>query len=213
MQTALSIATSNKVISAGLLCIALFFIQTSTAESLPRQVVIDTTKADKQRELYMQAKDAFKNNKRKKYEQLKKQLIDYPLYAYLRYNETNKALPSYPYEAVDAFLQDYPKTYLSDLLLHHWLKQLASNNDWKRYIQYYQPHLKQAGLQCLYAYAQIKQGKAFPLALVKRSSKTKFVIFFIPDSIDMLIQMRRLAMPCYVNTTMHWPLIVSAYTI
>ncbi|MFT5117420.1 MAG: soluble lytic murein transglycosylase [Kiritimatiellia bacterium] len=129
----------------------------------------------KQRILYLEAKDAFKQKHLKRYQGLKKQLSNYPLYPYLEYSELSQQLshhkanyrtstraPKRLEQKVDTFLTSHQQTYLGTRLLRKWLGHLASTKNWRDYKRYYQPHVEKTQLQCLYLHAKIKTGESFP---------------------------------------------------
>ena len=125
--------------------------------------LLDQTKADQQRQIYLDAKDAFKNQRHQKYENLKKQLTDYPLYPYLIFEEVNKQLVKRPYKKLDHFFETYPDSYLADTLRKRWLQHLASVKQWSHYKRYYKPGLKSAKLDCLYLRAVTRTGGDLPI--------------------------------------------------
>ncbi|ODS24652.1 hypothetical protein AB835_02690 [Candidatus Endobugula sertula] len=129
--------------------------------------LLETSQWEKQRKLYKEAKNSFKNNKLRRYQKIKQQLKHYPLYSYLEYYELNKQIIQLPYQRIDQFLQQNPHSYLADRLLTRLLTHLASIHHWKTYKRYYQPHLKKAKLQCLYIRSLMRTGETFPVEHAK----------------------------------------------
>lgn len=124
--------------------------------------LLDKTKSDKQRKIYLEARQAFKKQQSQRYQQLKKQLTDYPLYPYLLFSELNKQITKLPYKEIDHFFTTYPDSYLEDTLRKRWLSHLASIKYWRTYERYYEPGLRSAKLDCYNVRAMMNSGKAFP---------------------------------------------------
>ncbi len=110
------------------------------------------------RQIYLDARIAMDKNKTMHYQQLKNQLINYPLYPYLEYQELNKQLDTYPYKKVDNFLDKYTNTYLGHLMLRNWLSQLAASKRWHEYRSYFDEKLNSATHQCLFLWSRYQTG-------------------------------------------------------
>ncbi|MBX2810121.1 MAG: transglycosylase SLT domain-containing protein [Cellvibrionaceae bacterium] len=113
-----------------------------------------------QRHIYQEAKTAFSRQKTQEYQQLKGQLHNYPLLPYLDFMEIAAALKHRPYQQIDHFLEQHPKTYLEKRLLSRWLRQLATEGRWHEFREYYSSSSApdSAAFQCLFLWSRIKTG-------------------------------------------------------
>ena len=126
------------------------------------------SKLNSQRQHYLDAKEALKNEDLRSYSELKKQLGNYPLLPYLEYQELLLELPNKPYTQVDAFLKAHENSYLGDLLLKKWLNLLAQEKRWHEYRSYYDKKITSAPEQCLYIWSLVQTGE--PQALTKAAT-------------------------------------------
>lgn len=117
-----------------------------------------TTDLESQRQLFKIAQHALHTNDLDAYEPLKAELLDYPLYPYLRYEELRQRLDQTSDQEVEDFLTEYRDTPLSYRLRGAWLKSLADTGRWSKFLAVYDGR-KAASLQCQYYYALIKEGR------------------------------------------------------
>jgi len=118
-----------------------------------------------QRHLFLKAEKALQKGESKKFQQLKKQLMSYPLYPYLTYDDIASRIDELPFAEVNAFFQNYSDTYAAKELRKDWLLALARQQKWQEYTNYYKKN-KDPELQCLYANALYQTGstkKAYAL--------------------------------------------------
>jgi len=107
------------------------------------------------RELFLQAEKAIKSNRETSYLQLTNQLIDYPLYPYLKYQWLSKHLDE---EAqIKLFLSLHKSSRYAGKLKHKWLFHLAKQRQWQLFLQYYTAS-SNTKLQCYYHRAQFNTG-------------------------------------------------------
>lgn len=120
---------------------------------------------EQQRNLFLSAENALQSGKQKEFTSLKKQLADYPLFPYLVYQDLKKNLHKVPAESVRKFLDDYQQTPLAKRLLSSWLRQLARQEKWQQFVEFYHDGLG-VTLQCQHLTALLNTGqneKAWPL--------------------------------------------------
>lgn len=157
--------------------ICLLLANTAAASDQPLSIENDFTA--KQRNLYLDAKKAFKQQDYEQYRRLKSQLTRYPLYPYLEHQEINRELASFLANQhsnkqhtkkekkaltrkIDQFLTNQEGSHLGIKLRKKWLTHLASTKNWQDYKHYYRPHVKKTALKCFNLYAKIQTEKSFP---------------------------------------------------
>ena len=126
---------------------------------------------EKERQIYIKAKKAFKHKDQKYYEQLKAQLTHYPLYPYLEYKELTQKISQQQAgieTSVRQYLDTYADTYLSHRLRLLWLKKLASQKNWRAYSRDYRDGLRSTVVDCFYLTAQLMDKKALPVEHAKK---------------------------------------------
>ena len=140
---------------------------------------------DIDREIFSQAESAFKKNDIKNYEKLSKQLVLYPLYPYLEYEELKARLQKEkPKQAlfndIQAFDSTYPDFPFSHTLKITFLKQAAKHKNWAIFNQCYYKN-NDPMLICIHA----DQGNTASLETTKKlwlSGKT------LPDPCEILFK-------------------------
>ena len=108
----------------------------------PTKNASSTTSLNVQRQYYTEAREALAAGNMSHYERIKLKLTDYPLLPYLNYQELTRELNNVSFQQVNRFLDQHKDTYLSQLLLKQWLKQLASKQQWHEYRNYYKQSLQ-----------------------------------------------------------------------
>jgi soluble lytic murein transglycosylase len=96
-----------------------------------------TAGMEQQRIIFGDASLALNNNQISKFKRLLAQLDDYPVQAYLKYDDLRRRIHRASEQEVTQFLvdhEDYPFNYH---LRAKWLKVLARRNDWRNYLLYY----------------------------------------------------------------------------
>ena len=117
----------------------------------------------KQRELYLQARQAQRNGHIADYLALRPQLSDYPLLPYLDYHDLSPQLAASAqrgsgYEAVDSFLSRHRGSWLGDRLERQWVDALAAEQRWDDLLRYYTPRNTTTTLRCQYLRARLDSG-------------------------------------------------------
>ncbi|WP_460236619.1 transglycosylase SLT domain-containing protein [Aurantivibrio plasticivorans] len=123
-----------------------------------------------QRGQYQQARRALKKGHFKSFNKYLKTLNGYPLKPYLDYENLRRKLYLFPYQEVEAFLQQHQNTYIGDKLDRDWLELLAKQRHWHDYRTYYPTSTIAKGsaeLTCYYIQARINTGDAKALEEVE----------------------------------------------
>ncbi|MGA9854396.1 MAG: transglycosylase SLT domain-containing protein [Gammaproteobacteria bacterium] len=85
------------------------------------------------------------------------ELVDYPLYPYLRYAYLSATLAQQPDGAVESFLNEQAQLPVAEALRQDWLLALASRQDWKTFLANYQNETTPA-LRCAAVSAHLAGG-------------------------------------------------------
>ena len=128
-----------------------------------------------QRQLFIEALSSLNNNQLERYRGLAGRLQDYPLYAYLQFEELRTRLNRADEAEITDFLDTYPDHPLNNRLHQAWLYALARNQRWKLYLKHYRPS-ESVSLQCYALQARLATGRRqgiaddiLPLWLVGKS--------------------------------------------
>ncbi len=108
-----------------------------------------------ERDVYKKALQALKKNNRNLFQQYADQLVDYPLYQYLVYEELRSRISSATNQDIDQFLANYEDGPLATRLRLTWLNQLQRKNHAKSFLKYYKNE-ESAALQCYFLHSKIK---------------------------------------------------------
>lgn len=100
-----------------------------------------------QRQAFLAALSDLQKGKQKEFLLITERLKTYPLYPYLLYADLAVHLPQASTQELQGFLDVYKDTPLSAHLRSLWLYQLASQHNWKTYLQVYTPS-KDLTLSC-----------------------------------------------------------------
>jgi soluble lytic murein transglycosylase len=111
-----------------------------------------------QRSIFTLARAAFAAGDAVAFHELRAQLSDYPLVAYLDYPALIAQLPSLPYEQVDNFLNTWSGTYLAERLEREWLTELARQELWGDIQRYHNPENSTTVLSCHALRARLEAG-------------------------------------------------------
>lgn len=104
--------------------------------------------------LFRKAQAAIAQGNINTYRQLEPQLRNHALYPYLEYAELRRTLAAHSSSTIDAFLQRYEGSYVADRLNRDWLIHLGMNQQWDRFMAYYQPAMSSGSdIHCMYANA------------------------------------------------------------
>lgn len=110
-----------------------------------------------QRADFIAARNALRRGQEHRYNELARELQDYPLYPYLEYWNLNRHLSTVATAEIDRFLQRYDELYLADRLQRHWLEKLAQQGRWQLFLRYYDGR-DDAEMQCYHRRALYKSG-------------------------------------------------------
>jgi soluble lytic murein transglycosylase len=122
------------------------------------QGMASTASVEQQRALFHEAETALEKGDRQQFSALLKDLQDYPVRAYLEYDDFAKSLAIKTPQQVKQFLQhnkEYPFAYH---LRTRWLSLLAKRQRWKTYLQFYDGR-SAVKFKCLQLTAKIKTGQ------------------------------------------------------
>ncbi len=110
-----------------------------------------------QRQHYKEAMNALKKGKFSEYHRLEKQLKDYPLHPYLKYQYMKDRLSSITESEANDFLTRYADFPNANDLRQRWLKLMAKQHRWQSYLDNYVSQ-KDTKLRCLELQARINVG-------------------------------------------------------
>jgi len=117
---------------------------------------IDLTKQTAQwsqwRQQFVLAERELKKGALTRYKKRQQQLIDYPLYPYLKYAELKRRLKKAPPQEINDFITHYKTTPLANKLQYRWLKTLARQQRWALFVKHYQAS-SDISLRCAYSQA------------------------------------------------------------
>lgn len=111
-----------------------------------------------QRHAFEQAERAYQKGQVALGDRLSKQLTQYPLYPYLRYERLKRRLPHTSPETVAQFLTEYTDTPMAEWLRTRWLFQLARTERWDDFLAFYQPSTE-VELQCYHRRALLAKNQ------------------------------------------------------
>jgi len=113
---------------------------------------------DAEREQFLRAEAALKAGDSKTFDQLKRQLADYPLYSYLEYWQLRRRLDKAKTGQVQAFLEKYAGQPIATRLRVSWLHKLGKRRDWDTFLKFYRPQTASVTLQCFDVRARLSRG-------------------------------------------------------
>lgn len=133
--------------SRGILLLLLLLVTATTPAGL----------RERQREQFLDAESALRNGDSARFERLKAQLRDYPLYGYLEYWQLRRRLGKAGADEVQDFLERYADQPIGERLRVAWLQRLGKRKDWSTYLRFYQPQ-ESVTLQCYQIRARLQRG-------------------------------------------------------
>ncbi len=113
--------------------------------------------ATEQQEMFLDAEKALNSGQTEAFEDLKRQLHDYPLYGYLDYWALERRIKTASPDEVQAFLERYQDQPIADRLRSSWLHVLGKRKDWVNTLRFYQPQ-SSVTLQCYEVRARLTRG-------------------------------------------------------
>jgi len=111
------------------------------------------------REQYREALTHLRAGRRTEFERLREGLEQYALYPYLDYAVHQQRLDRLKKEEVGAFRQRWRDTPVADRLYLAWLDRLAERDDWRTYVDAFEPG-QDAARTCYYLRGLLRQGEA-----------------------------------------------------
>lgn len=91
-----------------------------------------------QRALFLEARAALNRGQRQQFRQLAARIPDYPLQPYLQYWELQRYLSAQTDASITDFLEAHPDTPLARRLRASWLRHLADQRTWSRFLAFYE---------------------------------------------------------------------------
>ncbi len=130
----------------------------SSADMLFRVLNYHADERAAQRDLFQQAEQALALRQLTQFRKLLPQLVDYPLYPYLQFEDLKRRLSIASRDEIDQFLSQYQTLPVAASLRHRILKRAAKHRDWDTYHYYYRP-TKNVVLQCHSLNARLHGGE------------------------------------------------------
>jgi soluble lytic murein transglycosylase len=113
---------------------------------------------EQQRTTFQQAKKSLEKKDFAQFNQLKKQLGNYPLRNYLEYRYLRSKLHKINPDSIAQFIQQNNDAFYASRLRNIWLDHLAKNRQWQLYLKHYQTPQPSAR-QCTHVKALIATGQ------------------------------------------------------
>ncbi len=130
-----------------------------------------------QRKTYQQAKKALETHQLTHFQTLRNQLDDYPLQGYLDYLFLRHRLNQTSNDSVAAFLDKHDNDFFADYLRAAKLDKLATNKQWRAYLDFYQPS-QSSVRSCYHAQALMHTGQS------KAAETAALELWLVPYSQD-----------------------------
>ena len=111
-----------------------------------------------QRQCFLAAEDALREGRREEFKQLLSTLEDYPLYAYLVYEDLRQNLSLENEELILSLMAAYAETPLGIRFENLWLQHLAKNKQWIKLARDYKASTS-TSVQCYYARSLMETGQ------------------------------------------------------
>lgn len=141
--------TRHLIRTTSLLCGTLLLL------SLPAQA----DKLTEQRKQYDQAQSALARDDIARFNTLKSNLTDYPLYPYLLLESLRKRLDVAPHQEIEQFLSSHGDLPAARALKNNWFKRLLAEQDWTRLRKHMDPDSLSAELECPLVMQLWREGK------------------------------------------------------
>ncbi len=117
--------------------------------------IVHSGAAQHDRQEFIQAEAALKSGNRGEYNRLLKRLDQYPLVAFLRFQELSNSLAD---AAVADYLDRFDGSFYAMRLRKLYLARLAGSGQWRKFVEYYRDS-DSIGLQCSYYRALYATGR------------------------------------------------------
>ncbi len=105
-----------------------------------------------QRALFKKADIALKKGQYRRFSSIANKITDYPLYGYLQYDYLRKRLNRTDESKIEHFINTYDDSPIAGRMRQKWLRNLARNKDWDKFLAHYQPGGGTKS-RCTYAHA------------------------------------------------------------
>ncbi len=128
--------------------LAVFFI---LAFALPSAALASLAE---QRKTFVEAEKALRSGPGPEYQSLKARLGNYPLVAYLEFEEARLG----SIQTFEDYLNKYPTSLKAKDLRRIWLKRWANKKEWRNFLRYYREDQATQTVQCLHLQALIATG-------------------------------------------------------
>ena len=135
-----------------------------------------------ERKLFIEAEAALKAGDDATFRDLKRRLVNYPLYSYLEYQALQRRLSEAKPGEVYAFLKLYADQPVAARLRSSWLHRLGKQRYWDTYLRFYEPQ-SSVTLQCYQVRARLAEGEDREAAL-QDALKLWLVGHSQPDACD-----------------------------
>lgn len=113
-----------------------------------------------QRGLFLRVESDLKKGKLVSYNKHKQELLNYPLYPYLRYEILKSSINTVKHSEISAFIKTYHDSPLSTKLRNEWLRAKASKQLWEDFLKAYDTQANNnVEMQCHYINATLKTTK------------------------------------------------------
>lgn len=113
---------------------------------------------ESQRQTFLAAEQALRDDNQALFNRLQKGLKDYPLFPYLRYQHLQQRLEESPVDEVRSFLDSYQDTPVASRLRKAWLHYLATERRWQDFLRFHQP-TKDTAIDCWHRQALLHSGQ------------------------------------------------------
>lgn len=130
-----------------------------TAEFTANPAGATSTSRYEQRQQYQDAVDFIKTGQLHRYNKVKDQLTDYPLYPYLEYMRKIYNISAQDANAIYGFAEQYPDTPIAEQLIQNWLYSLGQRGQWRTFLSHYSDDVSAPKIDCYNAYALYKTGQ------------------------------------------------------
>lgn len=119
----------------------------------------DAASLSQQRQMYMEARHALASGDNQQFDRISRQLTDYPLYPYLKYEELKRRIKKAPESDVREFLDNYSYIPAARYVRQAWLDALMKRGQHAKFQQYYERDNNVAH-QCFDLQTRMQAGRA-----------------------------------------------------
>ncbi len=127
------------ILLTGLLLAPAISLANIPANPYATPLVIEESPYQSQRQQYLQAEKAFRENRMWTFNRLSSKLKDYPLYPYLQYKRYRQQLSRLSTGQAGQFLQTYDETVVGEWFRSKLISHYANKRQWQSLIDVYRP--------------------------------------------------------------------------